>query len=284
MRGWLWVLLIAGVDDGLEAGHARAPVLQLSEQRLQAYANCREQLDPLAIRAILEAHERNAKRVRRFEQMPLPVYGDNLIEWLLDEGDPELERDRGDPFMGTSAKLEAGAMRCGIGTATAYWQTARSIAAVLDERRYRRPGAGPADEAASALVDRFLGKLGLCTGNGKLGQGAVVCWGGVAIVSEPCPPDMNFGSTGYVERDGICYNPVGRPSGPRLRKVCSRHGEVRRDVPAYPVLCEEGVRVHVVPCSKDADCGRYALPRFCSRGLCYARHADKDRAVTRQFH
>lgn len=326
-RGLLRILLIASIcavdvkkDTSSSATHARArpqeraapgqpaPALPLTEQRLQVYAECRERLDPLAIRAILEAHERigNPDHVRgeltrltlyRLEQISLPIYGDNLVEWLLDEDRTDLKGELIDPLMEAAfgrartdsalTQLGAQAARCGLGSAAAYWETTGRIAVVLDDRRWRRPKSVSSNEREEALLDRFLGRLGLCTGSGKFrqtAQGPLVCWSGLAIVGAPCPSDMNRGSTGYSERDGVCYSPVGRPAGPRLRRGCSRAGEVRRDVPAYPVLCESGVWVHVLPCSKDADCHpeSYALPRSCKRGLCYARHPDRERPITRR--
>ena len=232
----------------------------LTEAQLKAYAACREKLDAIAIRAILEAHASSSR------PLALPVYGDHVIEWLLDEG-----RDLKKTV--ANATLERETVRCGIDGASGYWQMTRDIAAALGE-----------STTNTALVGRYLETLGLCAPDGKLKQtadGAVVCWRGAAIQGGPCPADMNFGSTGYYERDGICYKPFGRPSGPRLRTTCSRPGEVRKDLPSYPVVCEEGTWTHARPCSKDGDCGRLALPTYCSRGVCYVRSDDKVYALRR---
>jgi hypothetical protein len=265
--------------------------MALTEQRLEAYAACHERLDPLAIRAILSAHERIGSRPKA---QSLPVYGDNLVEWLFEQPmdvggtsrlDPSREAASGPQSDPTVLQLEAEAARCGLGSAAAYWETTRRIVAVLDYRRVGRATAIVADASEAALLERFFDRLGLCEGSGKTGRmagGTLVCWNGMSIVGAPCPPDMNFGSTGYYSRDGVCYPPgVGRrPDGRRLRTVCSQPGEIRRDVPAYPVLCEEGTWQHVLPCSQDADCrGQSALPRSCKRGVCYARHPDRERPV-----
>jgi hypothetical protein len=266
---------------------------KLTEQRLAAYAACHERLDPLATRAILRTHERIGSRPKA---QSLPVYGDNLVEWLFEQPmdvggtsrrDPSREAASGPQSDPTVLQLEAEAARCGLGSAAAYWETTRRIVAVLDSRRVARATANVADANEAALLERFFGRLGLCAGDGparQTAQGSVVCWNGVSIVPAPCPQqDPNFGLTGYHWRDGACYPPgVGlRPLGPRLRRVCSRPGELRREVPAYPVLCEEGTWQHVLPCSRDADCqgGRFALPRSCKRGLCYERHPDGERPV-----
>lgn len=264
----------------------------LTEQRLAAYAACHEQLHPLAIRAILRAHERIGSRPKA---QSLPVYGDNLVEWLFEQPmdvggtsrlDPSREAASGPRSDPTVLQLEAEAARCGLGSAAAYWETTRRIVAVLDYGRVRRATATAADASEAALLGRFFDRLGLCAGSGQarqMGAGSIVCWNGMSIVGAPCPPGMNRGSTGYSSRDGVCYPPGvdSRPDGPRLRTVCSRPGELRRDVPAYPVLCEEGRWRHVLPCSQDADCqgGRFTLPRSCKRGLCYERHPGGERPV-----
>jgi hypothetical protein len=306
-----------------EATTPARPQAVLTEQRLEKYALCRESLDPLAIRAVLEAHGRIVHRIEaspggmslsetnRLGATSLPVYGDALVEWLLDEGRHEFEVELGDPFMEASssppqagpaaAQLQAQAARCGLGSAAAYWETTRRIAAVLDYRpvdeRFRRPGSMSANVerrrrakrfedlsstmsaqdigAEKAVLDRFLGRLGLCTTSAPAGATAsrpVACWKGMAIAGAPCSSGLDLASTGYQSRDGICYAPSGRPDGPRLRTVCLRANEVRRDLSAYPVLCWSGVWRHVLRCAKDADCHpeRYALPRSCKQGVCYA--------------
>lgn len=297
----------------------------LAEARLEKYALCRERLDPVAIQAVLEAHGQIVRRIEasldarprstmnRLEANPLPVYGDTVVEWLVDEGWREFDVEPGDPFTEASssapqagpaaAQLQALAARCGLGSAAAYWETTRRIASVLDyepERERSRPGSlqqdvrmsrrgqskrfenllstTPAQNIATerALLDRFLGRLGLCTRSEPSGSTAAprtVCWKGLAIAGAPCEAGLNRGSTGYFERDGIRFRPSGRPAGPRLKTVCSKANEVRSDLPAYPVFCYSGDWVHVVGCADNAGCHPEwdPTPRSCRQGLCYWR-------------
>jgi hypothetical protein len=338
-------IMSVGTMENEQAGAQRAPRqeetttpepphAELTERRLEDYALCREKLDPLAIRAVLEAHSRIVKGIEasgrlslaitnRLAATSLPVYGDALVEWLLDEGRGEFEVELGDPFMEASssppqagpaaAELEAEAESCGLGSAAAYWETTRRIASVLDYRpvdeRFRRPGSRSADVERAmrrranrfedlsvttsardigverALLDRFLSRLGLCTTSAPTTTkgSRFVCWKGTAIAGAPCAADLNLASTGYRERDGICYAPSGRPDGPRLRTVCPMNNEIRRDLPTYPVLCESGVWHQVLSCSKDADCHPewYAYPRSCKQRVCYAGEKGKELPIPR---
>jgi hypothetical protein len=299
----------------------------LTEQRLEKYALCRARLDPIAIRAVVEAHGRTGHRFEAYGARGhtfLPVYSDGLVEWLVYTGRGESDLTASDPFMlaissppragSAAAELQGEAERCGLGSAAVYWETTRRIAAVLDylpesvrfrglpaadiaERRSRRPPkrngrfeeledpSSPTSDqeivAEKNVLERFLGRLGLCTTSTLADATAsrrLVCWKGTTILGHPCGGDnQTRASSGYSEYDGVCYSPIGRPSGPRLRAACSRPGDVRRDLPKYPVLCSSGVWVHVFPCSSDLACHDLAgvvYPNFrgfssCKGGFCY---------------